>query len=174
MSHYSIRLAQKEDLPTIIDLIQQGRSLLKEQGSTQWQDGHPTEERLAEDICQKASYLLLVDGKIAGTAALLKGPDTSYEKIYDGSWFDNEAPYASIHRLTISPNYRGKKLSSVFLKELIQLAKKDNIPYMRIDTHILNKGMQKSIHSVGFCFRGIIYVSVNPDGHRLAYELPLL
>lgn len=173
LNTYHTRLAQPSDLAKVLDLIHQGRALLKEQGSPQWQDGNPTDDRLAQDIDQAHSYVFTVNGQIAGTAALIIGPDPAYQTIYDGSWDNTDATYATIHRISISADYRGQGLSARFMQQLISIAQSKGITHIRIDTHALNKGMQHIIQSLGFSYRGIVYVAPNENGRRLAYELSL-
>lgn len=173
MSTIYVRKATKEDLPAMMLIINEAKRLLKADGSQQWQNGNPNEQIILNDIEQGYAHLLNVDDKIAGTAALLTDPDPNYETILDGSCKNNSAPYATIHRIAISDQFRGRGLASYFMSNLISLAYHQGFQNIRIDTHEKNVRTQGLIKKFGFAHRGRIFVDPSPDGERKAYELNL-
>ena len=74
-----LRKATKADLPAILEIIDAAKAYLKEQGINQWQAGYPTNQDIEKDIEQKISYVLMVDGEIAATAALWPDRDVNYD-----------------------------------------------------------------------------------------------
>lgn len=111
--------------------------------------------------------------KDAGYAAAIVGAEPTYQRI-DGQWANNQAPYATIHRICLSAQHRGNGLASSFISNLISLQLANHIHNFRIDTTRMNMPMQKVILNCGFTQRGIIQVVddvKNPE--RLAYELNL-
>lgn len=168
-----MRKAKTSDIDAMMEIIDEAKALLKADGSTQWQDGHPDRTLLLNDIEHGFARVLIVDGEVAGTATLMTAPDPNYAKI-EGSWSDTTDPYGTIHRIAISSKFRGLKLSKFFFSNLISDTYSQGIYHMRIDTHEMNKRMQHLVKEFGFKYTGIIYVSDAIDGKRLAYELSMV
>lgn len=167
-----IRLAEKQDLDQIMEIIAEAKKLLKEDGNPQWQNGSPNRKMLAEDIALKRTYCLVANKEIAGVAVLLTTPDPNYSEI-DGAWKNNDEQYATIHRIAISTKFRGQHLSQFMMSNLISRGLMLGIHNFRIDTHEVNKRMQSLIKSLGFEYRGIVQVNQTKNGTRKAYELNL-
>lgn len=167
-----VRKATKKDLSSIMAIIDNAKQLLKSDGSKQWQNGNPNEKTILDDISRGYGYLLIVDGQVAGTSALVTAPDPNYE-IIDGSWEDNEAAYATIHRFAVSDKFRGMHLTGYFFSTLLSFAYAQGFRNFRVDTHEMNMRMQGLIKKFGFSYRGKIFVDPSPEGERNAYELRL-
>ena len=172
MSTIYVRKATEKDLGSIMVIIDDAKQLLKADGSRQWQNGNPNEKIILDDIRKGCGYLLIVDEQIAGTSALMSVPDPNYEMI-DGSWKNNKAPYATIHRFAVSDKFRGMHLTGYFLSNLLSLAYSQGFRDFRVDTHEMNLRMQGLVQKFGFSYRGKIFVDPFPEGERKAYELHL-
>ena len=158
-----IRKSTAEDLPTIIELINQGRMIMRENGNmNQWTKGDPKPEVLKKDISQGNSYIITDDGVPVATFVFIAGPDETYAKIYEGKWLDECTPYHVIHRIAKLPSAHG------IFQSMIDycFSKTRNI---RIDTHRDNSIMQHLLTSAGFKYCGIIYL--NDGAERFAYQL---
>ena len=164
-----LRLAQLEDLSDILTIYESAIQLLAEQGSTQWQDGHgPTKENIQVNILNQELYLLINDSQIVALGTLQAGIDPVYSAII-GQW-KGKNNYLSIHRISVNPSVRQKGYAKQLLQALILQGRKLGYHDFRIDTHRLNKGMQKAILDTGFQFCGEAHFPI-PDGHRYAYQL---
>ena len=169
---FYVKQATLSDFNQIMTIIAEAKQLLKAAGSPQWQDGHPNQQQIKQDLKNHQCWILMdSDGTVAGTATLLTTPEPSYKKI-EGAWHSDE-PYATIHRLAIASKYRGHHLAPLYMEHLITIGNFLGFNNFRIDTHELNIGMQKVIKKSGFQPAGIIYVNPTIDGKRLAYELNL-
>lgn len=157
-----IRKASASDQPVVIELIESGRKIMRENGNLhQWGNNHPSTAQLQKDIEDGHSYLLLDGDKAIATFAFFPGPDVTYAKIYDGAWIDTTKPYYVIHRVASLPEYHG------VMKDILDycFGVTGNI---RIDTHRDNKPMQHCLEKYGFHYCGIIHLL---DGdERLAYQ----
>lgn len=177
MSSIYIRHAQAPDLKEIMNIINQAKEMLKKDGSPQWQGGYPDTATLKNDIMAQQCWLLIVDGKIAGTATLIVADDPNYREITNGQWKNNTDPYATIHRIAISGDFAGQHLGKIFISNLISYSYQNGVHNFRIDTHKLNTRMQHLATSSGYVHRGKIYVDEPADNHednaRLAFELNL-
>lgn len=166
------RLAIKNDLASIMKIINSAKEFLKKSGSTQWQNGYPNEESILEDIKNKSGYVFIVENKVAAYAAVIIGIEPTYQEI-DGAWKNENADYATIHRICFSNDFQGQGLGKMFLSNIISLKYAQGISNFRVDTHRLNAPMQALATHNGFEYRGIIQCNEDEDPDRLAYELNL-
>lgn len=154
--------AKLTDLPTVCEIIDSGRRIMRESGNLhQWDNHHPSELQLRKDIEKGCSYLLKEDGKSFATFAFIPGPDITYAEIEQGEWMDTERPYYVIHRVATLPGYHG--VMSDILNYCFSIT--DNI---RIDTHRDNMIMQHCLLKAGFNYCGIIHLISGEE--RLAYQ----
>ena len=81
-----VRKATAKDLQVVLDLIESGRRIMRENGNPhQWADSHPTVEQIEDDIVDGHSYLMMEDGRAIASFAFIPGPDVTYAVIYDGT-----------------------------------------------------------------------------------------
>ena len=158
-----IRKSTLADLPTLMDLYDSGRRIMRRNGNMhQWTKGYPTEEVVKQDIARGNSYLCLdEDDRPMGTFAFIVGRDPTYARIYDGQWLDDTQPYGTIHRLAGREDARGVAAACFDWCDT-------QLPNLRADTHRDNRIMQHILQKHGFRYCGIIYL-LNGD-ERLAYQ----
>ena len=157
----TIRKSTKEDLQTILQLIDEGRKKMVAEGNTsQWQKGHPSPQVIMSDIKNGNSYLILQEDQAIATFALIKGPDPTYAVIYEGEWL-NDNSYYDIHRVASMPNVHG--VMRMIMEHAFSISNT-----IRIDTHRNNLSMQNLLRKYGFTYCGIIHL-VNGDP-RLAFQ----
>ena len=160
--NYTIRKSTLDDLPTILDLRDQAREIMRSYGNTfQWPDGYPRDDMFRNDIELGGSYVMSDDrGEVVGTFALLPSPEVTYNVIYDGQWL-NDAPYHVIHRIASTSASHG------ILNALLDYCE-SQVDNIRIDTHEANIIMRKGLEKHGYQYCGIIYLL---DGNeRLAFQ----
>lgn len=173
MAEIYLRRAQLQDLPAIMKIIDDAKELLKKNGSPQWQNGYPNQENFTQDIAMQTNWILINDNKVVATATLQLTPEPTYRNITQGQWQQSDEPYATIHRVAISSNYRGQGLSKLLFSNLLTVGQMQGIKNFRVDTHRSNKAMQHIAENFNFKKRGIIKVNDQNDPERLAYELNL-
>ena len=159
---YTIRKSTSADLPTILNLRDQAREIMRSYGNVyQWPDGYPRDDMFRKDIELGGSHVMLnEEGTIVGTFALLPSPEVTYNVIYDGQWLDNE-PYHVIHRIASTPGSHG------VLDALLDYCE-TQVNNIRIDTHEANVIMRKGLEKHGYQYCGIIHL-LNGD-ERLAFQ----
>lgn len=173
MSLIYARLANELDLNMILPIINQAKAFLKASGSSQWQGQYPNQMTIQNDIDNQVGYVLLVDNKIAGYAAVITGLEPTYRDI-EGNWNNEVDEYATIHRMAISSEFRGMHLANYFFSNLLSIHVAAGTNNFRIDTSRKNAIMQHLAEANGFKRRGIIQVDEDPqDPNRIAYELNL-
>lgn len=167
---FSISLASMSDAPDIMEIIDEAKVFLREQGLPQWQYGYPNMEVIQADIVAHQSYVCTGDDGILGTFSLCLGNDPTYAKIYDGTWLSS-LPYAVVHRVAVRSSYRSQGTASFMLQQVSSLVPTE-FHSLRIDTHRNNVPMQKSLLKNGFTKCGIIYLTEDKKeiDERFAFE----
>ena len=163
-------LAEQKYLEDMCRITDQAKAQLKRLGLDQWQKGYPCREVWQSDIENGVTWLAVEDGKVLGTFAFQTTPDPSYGVI-DGAWL-TEGNYASMHRVCVADDSKGKGVAGEMFRHGFALAKKLGLPSMRIDTHPGNLPMQRALEKAGFVRCGsIILVGGAEDGDpRIAFE----
>lgn len=165
-----IRFSQLNDIPRILEIINDAKALLKSLNIDQWQNGYPNLEQIENDIQNKESYVITTDdGIIAATTMFTLRSEPTYKKVYEGKWIiDESEPYGVIHRLAMSKDFRGQGIAKFVFEELHQQLQEKGIQSLKIDTHEDNKGMQSLIKKMGYQYCGIIFTGYGAK--RLAFE----
>ncbi|MGN0162802.1 MAG: GNAT family N-acetyltransferase [Candidatus Ornithomonoglobus sp.] len=154
-----------EDVQQCYDIIDIGRKFQQEQGFEQWTEDYPNFNIIRDDILNKKGYVVKVDGTIAGYMCIDFDGESAYDNI-DGKW-NLDAPFAVVHRMAFSTQYRGIGLSDTAWKLIKEYCKKKNVGYIRVDTDFPNKRMQHILEKNGFKRCGII---VFQGSGKIAYD----
>ena len=152
------------DLPEVIEIINQAKLYFKNEGIDQWQDGYPNEDSIINDINQNEAYVLEDNGKILATTMISINIEPTYNYI-EGNWLPNDK-YMVIHRIAIHNDQKGKGLAKIIIDEALKLH--PDIHSIRIDTHDDNLSMQRFLIKYGFTYCGTIYLENKST--RRAYE----
>jgi len=171
-----IRLAQEADLDEILAIFEAGRAYLREQDIVQWRCGNgPSQEKAERDIREGYSYVLIIDGKIAGYTSLVPGdpgPDR-FPELTEGTWDERHPQYVAVHSVALAEFTRGQGIATPFLKEMIAQAIDLGYKDIRIDTHPENQIMQKVMVNAGFVRRGTMVIPETPSGTRHTFQIIL-
>ena len=165
-----IRRSSLNDIPRILEIINDAKTLLASLKINQWQNGYPNKEQIENDIANKESYVVINDvDEIIGTTMFTTRKEPTYKEVIDGKWIINEnEAYGVIHRLATSADHRKQGIAQFIFNEVHQKLKEQNIKSLKIDTHEENIGMQSLIKKLGYEYCGIIYT--NYGDKRLAFE----
>ena len=165
-----IRKATINDMTAIWDLRVQTTQLLKERCIDQWQHQNPTYETFIKDITLGEFYVYEENDRIIGMIAIKGGIEHTYDVIYDGKWGFDHA-YLTIHRLAIHRSFLGHHIADQLLDFADELARKNNINYIRIDTYFTNKYAIRLFENHGYVHRGWIMLEPGEgDLRRLAFD----
>lgn len=157
-----IRHTRMEELDTVMALYDQGRRFMRRSGnSSQWINGYPSRELIAEDIRLGRSYAAVESGEIAAVFCFFHGVDIepSYRSI-QGAWLD-DGPYGVLHRIASSGKVPGmvEQCGGWCLEQC---------PSLRVDTHRDNRPMRQVLERLGFQYCGVVVIE---DGtERVAYQ----
>ena len=163
-------LAAAEHLEEMCRITDEAKAQLKRLGLDQWQKGYPSREVWVEDIKNQTTWLAVEEGKVLGAFAFQTVPDPSYGVI-DGEWL-TDTPYASMHRVCVSDESKGKGVAGKMFAHGFAMAKNLGFAALRIDTHPGNQPMRHALNKAGFTLCGTIrLVGGCEDGdERVAFE----
>ena len=168
--NYNFRKATLIEIPQIWVILQQAILRRKQDGSQQWQDGYPNPDVLQQDIERNSGYVLTdTDNKIIGYAAILFNDEPAYENL-NGTWLTNE-DFVVIHRLAISEQNLGKGLAKKIFIFTEDIALKNNIFSIKVDTNFDNIAMLKILEKLEYTYCGEV---IFRGGVRKAFEKKLL
>ncbi|MCR5577441.1 MAG: tRNA (guanosine(37)-N1)-methyltransferase TrmD [Oscillospiraceae bacterium] len=165
------RPAEAEDIPRILEIVQDARESLGRFHVDQWQGPYPGAERFQEDIRLKQCFILESAGEVFGFFVLSTLPEPDYDAITDGKW-SGDVPYCVLHRCAVAKEYRGSGAAQALIRCVEAQARVYGLKCIRVDTHRKNKPMQNLLRESGFRYRGNIHVDAEPghDPHRQAFE----
>lgn len=158
----TIRPTLLTDIDHVMALYDHSRQLMRAAGNTtQWVNGYPDRSLILHDIAHGNSYVVEIEGVVAGVFSFIVGVDPTYNTIYDGQWIDDHLVYGTVHRLARASGYHG-------IGRLCFSWCEQQVPSVRVDTHSDNTLMRSLVASLGYHYCGIIYIA---DGTpRLAYQ----
>jgi hypothetical protein len=158
----NIRLTTYSDIPVVLNIYATARKFMLSTGNiNQWVNGYPTQKLIEEDIESGHSFVVENNyGVIVGVFCFIIGEDSTYTKIYNGKWL-NEDEYGTIHRIASAGIEKG--VCEACIKWSFT-----QILNVRIDTHRDNKVMQNILTKLDFKYCGIIYL--HDGAERLAYQ----
>ena len=167
----SYRLAVSEDIPRILEIVQDARESLARFHIDQWQGPYPDAARFEEDIRLGQCFVLTHGEDIPAFFVLSPLPEPGYAAITDGKW-SADIPYCVLHRAAAAKEYRGSGISQAIIRCAEEQARVYGLKCIRVDTHKKNKPMQNLLRESGFRYRGNILVESEPghDPHRQAFE----
>ena len=107
-----IKRSTFDNIPAIIEIINDAKEYLASSQIDQWQNGYPNAMQIEQDILQRESYVVLNDkNQIVATSMFTTNPEPTYENI-DGKWiYEETKKYGVIHRMAIKKEFRKFKLS---------------------------------------------------------------
>ncbi len=161
-----IRIATEKDFEAAVALLEMGRKNIAELGIDQWQNGSPNAEDIRRDIENGNCYVAVEGDNYLATLYIGFDGDKTYEKI-EGKWLQ-EDKYATLHRVAVNTDYRGKGVFSAVVNFATLLSLSKGYHALRIDTHYGNTRMQSALGKNGFTPCGKIWLSWGDE--RLAFE----
>lgn len=162
--------AQLHHLEDICRITDEAKAQLSSMGLDQWQKGYPSREIWKNDIIHQCAWIAHENECILGAFAYQTTPDPSYFEI-NGQWLTC-TPYASMHRVCVSDNCKGKGVAGKMFEFGFNMARQDGFRSMRIDTHPDNLPMRRALSKAGFthCGQIILKEGCEAGDLRIAFE----
>jgi ribosomal protein S18 acetylase RimI-like enzyme len=165
-----IRLATKDDLPSLMALVRRVVPLMRATGNLQWDETYPNEAVFQRDIDLNQLWIAMVDGNIAGVAAVTTDQDPDYTQV---GW-NIEEPAIVVHRLAVDPAFRGQGAAGALMQKAEEVAVERDITVLRVDTNTQNEATQRLFPKLGYILAGEISLEFRPGLRFLCYEKRLL
>ena len=164
---YHLRHIRENEENIAMDIINQAKAYLKEQGIDQWQTGYPNVETILGDIATQKGYFIMEDDRIFGYMCIDYDGEPAYLEL-KGDWLSAaDAPYVVVHRLAFAKESRGKGLADVAFRLVEEQAGAKRIQQFRVDTDNDNKIMQHVLQKNGFTYCGVIWFD---NSEKIAFE----
>jgi ribosomal protein S18 acetylase RimI-like enzyme len=165
-----IRPATKDHLPSLIALVRRVVPLMRATGNLQWDNTYPNEAVFQRDIDLNQLWVAVVEGNIAGVAAVTMDQDPDYTQV---GW-DIEEPAIVVHRLAVDPAFRGLGAAGALMRKAEEVAVERGITVLRVDTNTQNEATQRLFPKLGYSLAGEISLVYRPGLRFLCYEKRLL
>lgn len=161
-----IRLATKDDLTGVMDLVRRVVPLMREAGNLQWDDHYPNLSVFDQDIEKGQLWLADIQGQVAGIAAITTDQEPEYANV---GWDISETAIV-VHRLAVDPAFRGQGVAVGLMQQAEIVAQERNILILRIDTNSQNAATQALFPKLGYMLAGEIGLGFRPGLRFLCYE----
>lgn len=164
----TIRKAIPDDAARVLEILEDAKAALRQNGVDQWQNGYPNDESVRSDIDAGICHVLEISGEIAATAAVYVGNEPTYNDIMDGAWQTDSRTYGIIHRIAVDERFKNTGAATRFVAFCEEISRLAGVSSLRCDTHRDNKIMQRMLQKNGYALCGTILLE---DGsERLGFE----
>ena len=162
----TFRAATDSDVDAIMQIIDDARRQMLDEGKHQWDESYPLQAHIEADIRQQHACVLCSEGRVVAYAAVIFGEEPAYRHIVNGEW-QSSLPYVVVHRLAVSHADRRCGLGRCFMQQVERLTLRHGLHSFRVDTNYDNDAMLHLLRSLGFRYCGEI---VYDRGRRMAFE----
>lgn len=145
-----IRQAEFYDISSIMNIIDGTLKDMHSYNNYQWDENYPKEEDFIKDIKKKELYVEEIDKNIAGFICINKAQTPEYKQL---TWSSHEEAIV-IHRMAVATSYRRKGIGTKLMNFAEDLAKQQNIYYIKTDTNSLNVKMNNLFKKFSYNFIG--------------------
>jgi ribosomal protein S18 acetylase RimI-like enzyme len=166
MSVIQVQPATKNDLSAIVALFKKVIRILHASGNHQWDDNYPTASTFIADVEAKQLWIVEQAGQLAGVAAIT----TEQPPEYANAGLNIEENALVIHRLAVSPEFRGAGVASALMLHAEELARASGIAALRVDTNKRNESALRLFTRHQYRLAGEIELSFRPGMEVLCYE----
>jgi GNAT superfamily N-acetyltransferase len=150
---YHVRKGNKEDIEDIMKIVKKTVELMKSEDIDQWTDEYPLSGDFLKDTENNSLYVAVDENDVVAGSITI---DQREPNEYSTSQWRKEGPAYLFHRLVVDPEVRGKGIASLLIKQTEEVAKENNVFYIRTDTYSLNKKAQSLFKKNGFFQTGEI------------------
>ena len=111
----------------------------------------------------------MLDGRPAGYVCIDFNGEPAYNTL-SGSWLSSQ-PYVVLHRLALSPSFRGRGLAASVFQAAEKMARSKDVHSFKVDTDSPNQIMRHILEKQGFVYCGTICFD---NSEKIAFEKLLL
>ena len=132
-----IRKAKEDDVLKIMEIIKSTVKEMKGYNNTQWDENYPRDIDFFNDIKNGDLYVEEIENSIKGFVCINYVEPNEYK---DLNWSSNEKCMV-IHRMAVDSNFRNRGVGKKLISFAEELAKENNIKYIKTDTYSINTKM---------------------------------
>jgi GNAT superfamily N-acetyltransferase len=137
----TVRLAAKEDVPVIAEMLDEATAYVRTKGSDQWRVPFPQDD-LRGRVARGELYVVDVDGEPAATFTLL---------LDDPFFWGGRPPDAVyLHKLAVRRAFAGRKLGEQIVDWIVAEAAARGREYVRLDCQRDLRGIRAYYERLGF------------------------
>ncbi|QZY53860.1 GNAT family N-acetyltransferase [Crassaminicella profunda] len=141
-----IRKSTFNDIEQIMDIIRATIEEMGSYGNHQWDTNYPIAKDFIKDIENYELYTYDLDGQVAGFVCINHEEPIEYK---DVNWSSPEK-FMVIHRMAINHNYRNQGIGTQLIKFAEELARNNQINYLKTDTYSINLKMNSLFKKLDF------------------------
>ncbi|MBP2627369.1 MAG: acetyltransferase, family [Firmicutes bacterium] len=145
-----IRTATMDDVSNIMKIVQAVIVEMHSYNNFQWDENYPQIRDFAGDIEKGDLFVSIREEMIAGFICINRVQPTEYNGL---KWSLSEEALV-IHRMAVSPDCRNIGVGFELVNFADELAKKNNVRYLKTDTYSLNTNAQGLFQKLGYIFVG--------------------
>jgi ribosomal protein S18 acetylase RimI-like enzyme len=155
-----IRIANKTDLPEILDLLSLIIRYMDAEGIKQWPKWYPNDTIIAEDITKKELIVAEEKEQLIAMVTLSPIMPEEYDEI---EWLFTKGKVNSIHRLGVHPVLKTPNLAQQMMNFAEDSALKQGYCSIRLDTYSENEVAKLFYKKIGYHYRGTINLAFMPN-----------
>lgn len=164
-----LRLAKRHEINKVMEIINEAKSHLKQQGINQWQEGYPDCDCIRRDIEEEKGFFIDDQDTILGYLCIDYDGEPTYTHL-NGQWQSDEK-YVVVHRMAFTESARGRGTSDTVFCLVEEMSRQKGIYSFRVDTDADNQKMQHILKKNGFTYRGTIWFD---SSEKIAFDKSLI
>jgi len=141
-----VQKARPDNLTALMELFGECTTDMNSKGLYNWNKSYPDPETVKQDILEGTLYLCYLDGKIAAAVTLNENEPPEYGAI---SWSIPRGRILVVHRLAVSPNFRGRGLAIHLMTYAEELARK-SYDTIHMDAYSINNPARNLYRKLGY------------------------
>ena len=152
-----MRKATMKDLPDIMLMVKNTIEEMHSYDNWQWDDAYPQDADFINDIDKGDLFVAEKNGVVAGFVCINRIEPAKYI----GVPWSKDGLALVIHRMVVGENFRREKIGSELVNYAEELARQQQISYLKTDTYSLNVNAQNIFEKCGYqligtmSFRGL-------------------
>jgi len=162
----NIRPAKLNDIPQIMQLINEIVPIMQAAGNHQWDSNYPNPGVFEVDITKNQLWLVADADNVAGIIAITTDQSPEYA---DAGWDINETTIV-VHRLAVSIHHQGRGIAAQMMHQAEVVARQMGLTKVRVDTNVVNLATNKLFSKLGYVFAGEISLAGKTGMRFNCYE----
>ena len=162
-----IRKAKQQEIEKLLFITRSCAAKMTSEGILQWNDFYPNKEAFQKDVERQELYVLISDAALMGCITISSEKDSEYNEV---EWLTKDSRHYYIHRLAIDPKFQKLGYAKKLMDFAEDLAKKNAITSIRLDTFSENHRNQKFYEARGYTRLGNIFFPKQSEHPFYCYE----